>query len=191
MFRGLMAGLKFIKGTPLDLDAELKKGGLVMLEFWATWCPPCRASIPHLTTLQKKFSNDLKIIGITTEEESKAKPFVDSMGSQMDYHVAIDTQQSVYNAYMGQYNVSGIPHAFLLKGDKVFWHGHPMTRETEQKIQECINSKPKIDFKKLTREELSNMAIKDLKQIMQENQISSVGLLEKSDYVDKIISLQK
>jgi len=186
-----MNGLKFIKGAPVDVDAEVKKGSLIMLEFWATWCPPCKASIPHLTSLQRKFKNDLTVIGITTEDERTIQPFVNSMGANMDYRVAIDERQSVYSTYMGGYNVSGIPHAFLISNGKVQWHGHPMQRETEAEIEKCIKELKKIDYKTLTKEQLTGMSIKDLKQILAENNVSIVGLLEKPEFVDKILSLPR
>jgi thiol-disulfide isomerase/thioredoxin len=45
-----LKGLQWVKGGPV----KLQKGNIYVVEFWATWCPPCRVSIPHLTKLQKK-----------------------------------------------------------------------------------------------------------------------------------------
>jgi thiol-disulfide isomerase/thioredoxin len=47
-----IAGLDFVKGQP---ETELKAGRVYFLESWATWCPPCKRSIPHLTELQRDF----------------------------------------------------------------------------------------------------------------------------------------
>jgi len=65
----------------------------LVLEFWATWCPPCRASIPHLTELAHKYkSAGVEFVGITNEpNETMIKQFVTRMGAQMDYTVAIDS----------------------------------------------------------------------------------------------------
>ena len=53
-----------------------------------------QASIPHLTQLAKKYTN-VMFVGVSSEPESKAKPFVDRMGAQMDYIVAVDAAGSV------------------------------------------------------------------------------------------------
>src|SRR3954468_10526558 len=79
---------EFVKGEPVK---ALDKGTVYVVEFWATWCPPCRTSIPHLTELQKKHK-DLVVIGVSVSERDfdKVKPFVEEMGDKMDYRVAID-----------------------------------------------------------------------------------------------------
>jgi len=55
--------------TPNGLTFNTKEP-LVLINFFATWCPPCRAEIPHLTNLQKRYRGKLKIIGILVEEKS-------------------------------------------------------------------------------------------------------------------------
>src|SRR5579859_1941734 len=79
---------RFVKGAPVT---KFEKGKLYVVEFWATWCPPCRESIPHLTELQKKFK-DVTFIGVSAFEndQKKVKPFVEEMGKKMDYRVALD-----------------------------------------------------------------------------------------------------
>jgi thiol-disulfide isomerase/thioredoxin len=122
---------EWIKGGPVDLAAG--KGKTVyVVEFWATWCPPCRTSIPHLTEMQKKFKDKGVIfIGVTDEKTEVVKKFVEKMGSKMDYVVAIDAGKTS-TGYMGAYKIDGIPHAFIVsKEGKVIWHGHPMDRLDE------------------------------------------------------------
>src|SRR5437868_505895 len=79
---------EFVKGDPIE---KLDKGKTYVVEFWATWCVPCRTSIPHLSELQKKYK-DVTFIGVSVYEndQAKVKPFVDEMGEKMTYRVAVD-----------------------------------------------------------------------------------------------------
>lgn len=118
---------EWIKGDKVDL-AEAKGKKVIVVEFWATWCGPCRVSIPHLTELQKKFANrGVVIVGVSDEEPSKVKPFVNEQGEKMNYTVAVDRNRATSAAYMEKYGQNGIPHAFVIdKEGRVAWHGHPM-----------------------------------------------------------------
>lgn len=116
---------QWIKGAPVNvLDGK----HLYVVEFWATWCPPCRESIPHLTALQKKFKDKgVVFIGVSDEPPATVKPFVTKMGDKMDYHVACDDADKTMTGYMRAYHQNGIPTAFVVsKAGKVLWYGHPM-----------------------------------------------------------------
>jgi thiol-disulfide isomerase/thioredoxin len=116
---------EWVKGNPVDL-AAVKGKQVVVVEFWATWCPPCRTSIPHLTEMQKKFK-DVIFIGVTDEEVATVKKFVTKMGDQMDYVVAVDANRKTSAGYMEAFGEGGIPHAFIVdKEGRIVWHGHPM-----------------------------------------------------------------
>jgi len=120
---GKLAIAHWVKGEEVDLSK-----GVNVVEFWATWCPPCRTSIPHLTALQKRFKDQgVNIIGVSDEPLRTVEPFVKRMGDKMDYVVAIDDANSTSNEYMRRYGVNGIPHAFVVKDGTVVWHGHPMS----------------------------------------------------------------
>lgn len=112
----------WVKGDAVKLE----KGKVYVVEFWATWCPPCRKSIPHLTELQKKFK-DVTFVGVTDETLEEVKPFVDKQGPEMDYVVAIDNASKTNEGYMAAYGQGGIPTAFIVNKDlQVAWVGHPM-----------------------------------------------------------------
>jgi peroxiredoxin len=101
---------------------------VVVVEFWATWCGPCRTSIPHLTELQKRFQErGVVFVGVSDEPAATIKPFVEEMGDKMDYTVAADRERKTYMAYMDAFGQNGIPHAFVvdLEG-RIVWQGHPM-----------------------------------------------------------------
>jgi thiol-disulfide isomerase/thioredoxin len=120
----VLTGLEWVKGEPVTFEA----GSIYVVEFWATWCPPCRTSIPHLTEIQHKYKDQkLTVIGISTETAAKVKPFVEEWGAKMDYTVAIDPERKVHKGYMKAFKQNGIPHAFIVDGEgKLAWHGHPM-----------------------------------------------------------------
>ena len=117
----------WIKGDPVDL-ASGKGENVYVVEFWATWCGPCRQSIPHLTELQEKYRDrNVVFIGISDEPEKTVAPYVKSMGDKMNYTVASDDDRQTMGRYMSAFGVSGIPHAFVVdKSGVIAWHGHPM-----------------------------------------------------------------
>lgn len=127
---------KWVKGGAVD---SLQKGRIYVVEFWATWCGPCKASIPHLTELQKKFGDKATFIGVSSFENdwSGVEPFVAKEGDQMDYHVAMDkidrpTDRDGFMAknWMEAAHQPGIPTAFVIgKDGKIAWIGHPMAME--------------------------------------------------------------
>jgi thiol-disulfide isomerase/thioredoxin len=99
------------------------KGKPMLLEFWATWCPPCRESIPHLNEIHAKFKDrGLAVVGVTDEPQLVIRKFQKEI--PMNYAVATDT-----GGRLGEkLGVSSIPTAFLVDKDgKITWQGHPMS----------------------------------------------------------------
>jgi thiol-disulfide isomerase/thioredoxin len=132
---------EFVKGEPVK---QFEKGKIYVVEFWATWCGPCRESIPHLTKLQQENKN-VTFIGVSVDEETgEVKPFVDKMGDKMDYRVAIDTREGkngrMAQAWLEASGQEGIPAAFVVNGDgKVAWIGHP--GDLEQPLVQIVAGK--------------------------------------------------
>ncbi len=115
----------WVKGDAVDVtDGK----AVYVVEFWATWCPPCRESIPHLTELQKKYGDKVVFVGISDEKKDVVEKFVTKQGDKMDYVVAIDKNDGTSKGYMREFGQNGIPHAFIVdKHGKIVWHDHPMS----------------------------------------------------------------
>jgi thiol-disulfide isomerase/thioredoxin len=124
----------WLNSPPLALAALHDK--IVVVEFWATWCPPCRKSIPHLIELYKKFSGQgVVIMGLTDEPKAKVEPFAKEMG--MIYPVGCGSKSG------GAYGVTGIPHAAIVDtAGNVVWEGHPMQADFESTLEAQIKKTP-------------------------------------------------
>jgi thiol-disulfide isomerase/thioredoxin len=108
------------------------RGKIVVVEFWATWCPPCRASIPHLVALHKKHAGKgVVIVSLTQEDKGAVKGFVKA--NKMIYAIGGKSSSG------GRYGVRGIPAAFIVDPEgKIAWTGHPMgglDRALEQQLK--------------------------------------------------------
>lgn len=135
---------KWVQG---DAVTEFKPGTVYIVEFWATWCGPCRASIPHLNQVYLKFKDKgLVVIGqdVWEKDTTKVEPFLKQMGTNMTYRVALDSVAEgqepgtgkMAENWMTAADANGIPTAFLVdKTGKIAWIGHPMNLE-EKTIEE-------------------------------------------------------
>lgn len=130
---------KWIKGAPVK---SFEKGKVYVVEFWATWCGPCKQSIPHLTELAKKYKGKATFTGVSVWEDPKAKDnsylpkveaFVKEWGPKMDYNVAADGfEGTMSNTWMKAAGQNGIPTAFVIdQTGTVAWIGHPMANLDE------------------------------------------------------------
>lgn len=114
---------KWIVGGPATPDKPDGKT-VYVVEFWATWCPPCLRSVPHLIKLQDRLKDrGVVVVGISDEDPQTVEAFARRM--KMTYTVGIDDDHATSNAWMA--GVSGIPHAFVVNKDGVIvWSGHPL-----------------------------------------------------------------
>jgi peroxiredoxin len=85
------------------------KGKVVILDFWATWCPPCKREIPDFITLQSEYaSKGLQIVGVALDQPDKVRAFAKQNG--MNYPVLLGSDQ-ISALYGG---IEGIPTTFIL-----------------------------------------------------------------------------
>lgn len=131
--------LKDLEGKVISSD-DLK-GKVVVLDFWATWCPPCRAEIPGYVELQKQYGKDgLVIVGASADEAGPAvvKEFAAKMGIN---YTMLMADEAISSAFGG---VEALPTTFLIdrngqiRDRKV---GMEHKAEYEQKILAVLNEK--------------------------------------------------
>jgi len=122
------------KGQPIQ---SFEPGRVYVVEFWATWCTPCKANIPHLTELAHQYRGKVQVTGISIWESTdptnrtylqKVEKFVKSEGPKMDYTVAADVPQgTTAKRWMTAAGLSGIPASFIVGRDqKIAWIGYPL-----------------------------------------------------------------
>jgi peroxiredoxin len=84
------------------------RGQVVLVNFWATWCPPCRREMPDLEALYQHFKKQgFVVLAISDEDEGKVKPFVE--GNGFTYPILLDPGRKVHRLY----DIEGIPKSFV------------------------------------------------------------------------------
>jgi len=93
---------KWVTSSPSDVE-----GKFVLIDFWATWCGPCKRSIPHLNALQARFRDRLVVIGLSDESVEDIQKLT---SPAIGYYVGTDQEARTRTAV----EVRGIPHALLI-----------------------------------------------------------------------------
>jgi cytochrome c biogenesis protein CcmG/thiol:disulfide interchange protein DsbE len=128
--------LKSVDGKTVRLSDY--KGKVVIIDFWATWCPPCRKGIPDLISIQKEFKKKVVVIGISLDAEKTLK---DVPGFIKEYKInypIVYGDDKVVADYGG---IQGIPTAFVIdkKGNVVDKHVGLVPKDTYvKKIKELL-----------------------------------------------------
>ncbi len=147
----------WLKGNPV---AEFEDGNVYVMEFWATWCGPCKASIPHISELQEQYADyDVTFIGVSDEKLQTVVKFLTAADSEnvlwnekIHYTLATDPDRSTANAYMKAAAQQGIPTAFIVgKDSRIEWIGHPM--DIDDVLAQVVRDNWDRDTFKVTFEE--------------------------------------
>ncbi len=119
--------------------AETEERPVYVVEFWATWCGPCRAAIPHLSELQEEFADkNVKIVAVSPEEADVVADFVEEWEDRISYTVAVDDEGETWKSYMEAAGHGAIPHSFVIDRDgRLAWDGHPM--QLDDPLEELVN----------------------------------------------------
>ncbi len=106
-------------------------GKTYVVEFWATWCGPCRVSMPHISDLAEKYGDKVVVVGVSDEKLDTVRTFLDKdeWKQKARYTLATDPDRSTHKQYMEAAGQDGIPTAFIVKDSTVQWIGHPMTMD--------------------------------------------------------------
>ncbi len=130
---------EWIKGTPVP---GFEKGKMYVVEFWATWCAPCVASMPHLSGLARKYKSKVTFSAVSVHEDretkgntpEKLRAFVGAMGNKMDFNVASEDTNSTVKDWLRDYNQQYIPTTFVVdRQGRIAWIGDPLSLDTALK----------------------------------------------------------
>lgn len=108
-----------------DLDGKpqpLKQwqGKVLVLNFWAPWCPPCRAEMPEFVKMQEKYRNqDVVFVGVALDQQDKVQAFADELG--VNYPILLGTDEAAEIGKLAGNRLGGLPFTaiFAKNGDIV------------------------------------------------------------------------
>jgi len=134
---------EWLKGATIE---KFGKGKVYVIEFWATWCKPCKAAMPHLSALAEQYRDSVTVIGIDIYENKnitieKIRHFVDSMDCRMNYNVAIPDSNFIETDWLLATGVKnqGIPVSFVVNRDgRLAWIGHP--KDLNKILPQIVNN---------------------------------------------------
>jgi cytochrome c biogenesis protein CcmG/thiol:disulfide interchange protein DsbE len=125
-------GLTDLQGKRVDWKRF--EGRVVLVDFWATWCQPCRRSLPELQELHERWSpRGFTVLGVSVDQQAAANVQKFVAARNLTYPSAIDAKQAVAQ----RYGVRMLPTAYLVDGEGrivKYWVGLPDPDELEEQI---------------------------------------------------------
>jgi thiol-disulfide isomerase/thioredoxin len=116
----------WVKGDPVTFE----QSKVYVVEFWATWCAPCRRAIPLLSSIQQELGpRGVTVVGIASQEHKglpDLEQFVQRQGERINYAIAWDAEGRTDRDWMVASRSEGIPTAFIVdQQGRIAWIGHP------------------------------------------------------------------
>ncbi|MEX0876936.1 MAG: TlpA family protein disulfide reductase [Phycisphaerales bacterium] len=116
-------------------------GKVLVLDFWATWCGPCRAASPKLEEIQREFEGKVEVLAIggSSDDEGKHRKYV--IANKKAYSNLYDRNSTINNAM----EVRGIPHTVVISTDgTIRWQGNPLSSEFKNIVKQVIEADPML-----------------------------------------------
>ena len=146
---------EFVKG---DAVKSFEKGKIYVVEFWATWCPPCIKAIPHLSAIQKKYADTLTVIGVNADgilggkaDVEAVHDFMNKHGKEMEYTVAMDdpVKKTMSETFVTASGSLGAPTAAIIdQRGQLVWIGYPDVPKGytfDQALEDTLNGKTDLE----------------------------------------------
>lgn len=141
----MQSEIKMVDGTNFKL--EDKKGKVILVNLWATWCGPCRAEMPHLVEMQDKYRDkNFEIIGLDVDPESKED--IEAFAKQMKLNYPLGwAAESLTGEFMKFSKQNGIPQSFLINREGqmtgVFFGANPKEiAKLKERVEIAVNEQP-------------------------------------------------
>ena len=116
-----------------DVKLASFKGKIVLVNFWATWCGPCKAEIPHFVELQKQYADDVQFLGVSVDDKVEdLKPYVAEY--KMNYPVLLGLGRTDVEEAYGP--LVGIPQTFVISREGMICKKHAGIAAKEKFEQE-------------------------------------------------------
>lgn len=154
---------KWLQGAPVS---AFQKDKVYVVEFWATWCGPCIAAMPHLSALSKQYADQITFIGVNVWENiAEGQPyesvapvltkFVENQGERLTYNVSVESNdRHMAKQWLEKSLTPGIPVTFVIKAGIIQWIGHPVY--IDKILVEVLQ--PNYDLAKYKQEHQASLA---------------------------------
>jgi thiol-disulfide isomerase/thioredoxin len=131
-----LSAVKWVTQNPPT--SEELSSSVYVVEFWATWCKPCRDQASHIKSLVKKYEDrNVIFIGLSEDRSiSDVRKYVEK--KNINYHIGMD------NGVSDRLGVSGIPKAFVISHEgEILWSGNPSNKQFEETLKSAVSAAPK------------------------------------------------
>lgn len=159
-------GLNWLKGEQFKIfHDDAKNAKIVVIECWATWDKGCQLAAPVLSNIQKKYEDDILIVGISKEKEDALKSYLKIYDKNISYRIAQDPTGTTMDYYAGA--DARIPLALVVgKDGKILYRGHPMELENVLKniLDGTFDAEKQQKITQLHKELQDFLQLEDIKQ---------------------------